>query len=190
MQVLPNILEGIKAVAARLLPAKLNQTSTKNVILILGWLAEENLLEDPNTPPAKIADVLEQEIRARLLNRELVWDEEPAKLKNERLRKANISTDEKPLNRGELSKEVEARDAYAALQKKSEEQIKNLIDGFSPANRRGSINYPVKEAVQKQLREHLAKEKARGVNLADVFPKLQEFVEKKYREIERSIERL
>jgi len=36
--------------------------------------------------------------------------------------------------------------------------------------------------VQDALRKHLATEKARGVNLADVFPKLQEFLEKKYRE--------
>ena len=40
------------------------------------------------------------------------------------------------------------------------------------------------------LRKHLAAEKARDVNLADVLPKLQEFIEKKYREIERGIERM
>jgi len=44
--------------------------------------------------------------------------------------------------------------------------------------------------VQAQLRAHLASEKAKKMNLADAVPVIGDFINKKYKEVERAIERM
>jgi hypothetical protein len=177
--------EAFVQVNKNIAPAKLADTHN-NGIRLVGWVKQHR-----GTAPLTAKELaVAFENAARAITSDLDWSVLPAKLKNERLRNANIAKREKPLDREGLGKEVQARDQYEKLQKKSEEQINNLIDSFNPPHRRGGIDHGVKVRVQDALRKHLATEKARGVNLADVLPKLQQFVEDKYREIERGIERL
>lgn len=190
MNLLPNVSQAIRDVQKRVKAAggELHPTDPLNGAYFIVWLTEEGLLSDATVSPTVIENVLYAKINQHY--KQMTWSVPPPKLKRDIRQTANITTTEKSVDRVALGKEVEAKGAYGKLQKDSEHQINVLIDGFNPAAKRGGINYRAKEDVQKQLRSHLAQEKARGVDLSQVLPKIREFIEDTYKKIEREIERL
>src|SRR5262249_490002 len=92
----PNAIAAISQVQKRILPAQLHQPAPKNEELILGWVVGSGLLSK-NESVTVYENFLYTKINEHY--QELVWNVPPAKLKTERLRKANIANAEKPLDR-------------------------------------------------------------------------------------------
>jgi hypothetical protein len=63
-----------------------------------------------------------------------------------------------------------------------------MIEGFDPVGPCGRMN-AYRDKVQEDLKAHLQKEQARGVNLEDVAVKISDYITRCYRQIEQQHER-
>jgi len=102
---------------------------------------------------------------------QLDWAVEPAALRAHK-EMGKIATIKSPLqSENEFAQKKaagEKADAYAKQQTEAQKQIALLIENFTPINKRGGIDYALKERVQKSLREQAAKHKANGVDMQKV----------------------
>ena len=168
-----------------ILPAKLAVTHNNGDLLLKQ--VQKNLGRVPDESVPELAAALKE--AATQISSKLEWTVLPKKLT------ANPNRSENPhaLDKGvrtQQGKNVEAKAAYEKLQKDSRTKIINMIYSFNPPAKRGGVDRRIKDDVEKQLLAHLAAEEARKVDLSKVVPVIREFIETKYREVERAIERM
>jgi hypothetical protein len=186
-----NVSRAIRDVQQRVKAAggELHPTDPLNAAYFVTWLSEKNLLNDATIASSVIENILYSKVNEHY--KQMVWKVQPPKLKRDNLLAAGITSTEKPLDRIALGKETDARTADEKDQQKATEKIDQMIDQFHPASRRpGTIDHKTKTEVQTLLRDHVAKEKARGVRMTELVPVVGDFIEKKYLEIERAISHL
>ena len=174
--------EILKKFADRLLPAKLKNTN-RNGLLLADYNVSRGLPINADT----MYDA------AKEIYRELEWEIKPAKLlREERATKPDkVESIQQVENDSEKKRRAgEAADAFAKQQAEFEASAMTLVDSFLPMNKRGSIDYRKMGDVQTQLREHIKKEKQRGVRMKDVHAIVVAEIQRQYSLIEKAGERL
>jgi len=147
----PHIVEGIKLLNQKLLPAKLNQTSPVNSALLFEWL--RNIGLNPMNMSAKsLADNLESQIRKRVMERKLVWDVEPKILRQREVERIK-TTREYEEERTQQRNTVEATAAKSKEDAATMDRINSMIEGINITSM-GRVQYGKTDEVKSELRKY------------------------------------
>lgn len=92
--------------------------------------------------------------------------------------------------RAKVVADAEAAEKYAKEQSDYAQLALGLVDAFLPMNKRGGIDHRKMGEVQTKLRDHIAKEKARGCSMKAVHKIVVDEIQRQYAQIERANERL
>ena len=177
----PNIVEGVKLLNQRLLPAKLDQNSAVNHALLFQWLRDLGL-NPMNLSAKSLADNLEGQIKKHVKERKLVWDVEPAVLRQHVVEK--IKTDQQYVE--ERNSQLKANET-AAVKSKEDASALQRINGMIEAVRittMGRVQYAKTETVQAALKKYLSELVKAKTPLATIEKKVRAEITKAYESYE------
>jgi len=168
----------------RLLPAKLKAT-VANYTTIEMALRERGLSHTSENMMTVAKALLQQ----------LDWEKAPAKLVAMKEGSKPFLEQQKSAVKEESTfvaklRAGEKADAYQKAQKDAERQIELLISNFMPVNKRGAIDYALRERVQKSLQQQFATHKKNGADMAKVVEATAHEIQRVYRELEKASERV
>ena len=193
MNAAPHIVEAVSDLNRRLLPAKLNQTDSKNTALLFGWLLEQGL-NPLNMSATELADFFEKRIRDTVFEGKLVWDVEPKALKVRKQLTGPATKQSAAQSENEFAK-VKRAGEQADAQKKadadSERQITEAINGIQFIDYRTQrVAYGRTESAKAALRIHVTQMKQRGHSLQVIAKVVSAKIADLYKADERSRERV
>jgi hypothetical protein len=113
----------------------------------------------------------------------LVWNKEPQSIQKFKPELADNPQKIAERQQDDINKE-EARTVKAKEQTAAEARCLELIHAFYPTSYRG-VEYRIMEEVKKTLTDHLAKHKKKGTCMLVVAKSIEEYIAKKYAEVER-----
>lgn len=142
----------------------------------------------PITSEKDVADSMLVALKAILFEPRngLTWTTPPKALQRQEPQERPMSSKE---GEAAFAKKREADEAKRAKAKKDEAAWKacdEAIASFHPVNNRGMLDIFSQEREQKLLRDHIAAEKTRNVNPADVLTKVREYLADYYQREEAS----
>jgi hypothetical protein len=170
----------------RLLPAKLKNTNANADFLVA---------EMKNRGLAPTADNYYKVIHQTLFAGKLEWEIEPEILAARRQKagparrtSAQESPHEWPKQQwGAKAKAAEATEARAKREAEFERATMEIINNFTPRNRRSQIDYAKKKEIQSHLRQYVEEQKARGVSMENVKPMVEDYIRKLQEAIQRTM---
>jgi len=179
----PNIVEGVKLLNQRLLPAKLDQNSAVNHALLFQWLRDLGL-NPMNLSAKSLADNLESQIRKHVMERKLVWEsgKEPKILRQHVVER--VKTDQQYIE--ERNAQAQAVEAEAAKDKENAatlQRINSMIEGVC-ITRMGRIQYGANEEVKAGLKKYRDQQVKANVPLATIENKIRASISKIYDNVE------
>jgi hypothetical protein len=180
------ILEEWDLAKQLLLPAKLKNTNANADFLVA---------EMKNRGLAPTADNYYNVIHQMLFDGKLEWEIEPetlvARRQNvgpARLTSAQESLHEWPNKQWEAqAKAAQAAEARAKREAEFERATMELINNFTPRNRRSQIDYAKKSEIQSHLRKYVEQQKALGISMESVKPIVEDYIRKLQEAIQRTM---
>lgn len=165
----------------RLLPAKLKNTNANAHFLVA---------EMKNRGLAPTADNYYEVIQQMLFEGKLEWEIEPETLAARRqnagpARLTSAPESQKPWEAE--AKTAEAAEARAKREAEFERATMEIIDNFSPRNRRSQIDYAKTSEIQSHLRKYVEEQKARGASMESVKPMVEDYLRKLQEAIQRTM---
>ena len=165
----------------RLLSAKLTGTNANAHFL---------LAEMTNRGLAPTADNFYKVIQQMLFQGELEWEIEAETLaaRRQNAGPAKITSAQESREQWEAkAKAAQAAEATAKREAEFERATMEIINNFTPMNRRSQIDYAKKSEIQNHLRKYVEEQKARGVSMESVKPIVEDYIRKLYEAIERTM---
>lgn len=165
----------------RLLPAKLKNTNANAHFLVA---------EMKNRGLAPTADNYYKVIQQMLFEGKLEWEIEPETLAAQRQNAgpARLTTAPGSQEQWEAeAKTAEAAEARAKREAEFERATMEIIDNFTPRNRRSQIDYAKTSEIQSHLRKYVEEQKARGASMESVKPMVEDYLRKLQEAIQRTM---
>ena len=165
----------------RLLPAKLKNTNANAHFLVA---------EMKNRGLAPTADNYYEVIQQMLFEGKLEWEIEPETLAARRQNAGPARLTSAPESQEQWeaeAKTAEAAEARAKREAEFERATMEIIDNFSPRNRRSQIDYAKTSEIQSHLRKYVEEQKARGASMESVKPMVEDYLRKLQEAIQRTM---
>lgn len=165
----------------RLLPAKLKNTNANAHFLVA---------EMKNRGLAPTADNYYKVIQQMLFEGKLEWEIEPETLAARRQNAGPARLTSAPESQKQWeaeAKTAEAAEARAKREAEFERATMEIIDNFSPRNRRSQIDYAKTSEIQSHLRKYVEEQKARGASMESVKPMVEDYLRKLQEAIQRTM---
>lgn len=165
----------------RLLPAKLKNTNANAHFLVA---------EMKNRGLAPTADNYYKVIQQMLFEGKLEWEIEPETLAARRQNAGPATLTSAPESQKQWeaeAKTAEAAEARAKREAEFERATMEIIDNFTPRNRRSQIDYAKTSEIQSHLRKYVEEQKARGASMESVKPMVEDYLRKLQEAIQRTM---